>query len=415
MALPVNNLLRAVQTYTKSGLGMLYNSVVYFKNANMKYKNFQNEPANLGDTVTFDKPPRALVNDSLVATFQGAEQRIQSLTVNRAKNVSYMFNNQQMLFNINPNDYMPVFIKSGVATLANVIEKDIGLNSVNHTYRFYGNTTTGVNSYTELARALARFRDYGANPENTKGFLPLISVPNIIGTGLNQFVPGRNEEAANSWELGSFGDCEFFASNLLPKHNAGTLGNDGTVLTVTSISPDGTQITFSGAGTDNSAFKEGDLIEFQDVTPAYTVRFLTWINGGDQSMVSSNPVQLRVTADAASSGGNVTVSVYPALISDPANVNCNIDKPIVAGMQAIALGDHRAGMLMSGDPLYIAMPTLPDESPFVTGTETDPETGISLRMYYGSVFGQNQRGTVIDQIWGSTLADENAMRLIFPV
>jgi hypothetical protein len=61
------------------------------------------------------------------------------------------------------------------------------------------------------------------------------------------------------------------------------------------------------------------------------------------------------------------------------------------------------------------MPRLPEEIPFPTANKSDPESGVSLRMYYGSLFGQNQRGFVNDVIWGKTLVPEYAMRLLFPL
>ena len=85
------------------------------------------------------------------------------------------------------------------------------------------------------------------------------------------------------------------------------------------------------------------------------------------------------------------------------------------GNEAGALPDHRAGLICSGDPLFLAMPRLPEEVPFPTANVIDPDSGASMRMYYGSVFGQNERGFVNDCIWGSTLVDEYAMRVVYPL
>jgi hypothetical protein len=84
-------------------------------------------------------------------------------------------------------------------------------------------------------------------------------------------------------------------------------------------------------------------------------------------------------------------------------------------MQIKALPNHRAGLIVGGNALYIGMPRLPEEVPFPTANKSDSDTGVSIRMYYGSLFGQNQRGFVHDVIWGSTLVDEYAMRVVFPV
>jgi hypothetical protein len=70
---------------------------------------------------------------------------------------------------------------------------------------------------------------------------------------------------------------------------------------------------------------------------------------------------------------------------------------------------------MAGKPLFLAVPRLPDEAPFPTARSTDPDTGISLRTYFGSQFGQNSRGMVHDVIWGKTLVPEYAMKIALPL
>ena len=84
-------------------------------------------------------------------------------------------------------------------------------------------------------------------------------------------------------------------------------------------------------------------------------------------------------------------------------------------MELKALPSHRRGMICSGNSMYVAMPKLPEETPFPTANSSDPDTGVSLRMYYGSKFGENQRGFVHDCITGSVIVPEYSMALIFPL
>lgn len=412
MAVP-NNILQTVQTYQMSNLAYLQNLNCFVATANTKFKNFEKEVANLGDTVTFDLPPRFTSANSLIATFQSAEQRVETLTVDQAINVSYAFTAQQFIFNV--EDYMDKFGKSAVMEMSADIEANIARVCVESPYRFYGDGITQINSYGQLAAALAMYRNYGAAKDNTKFYMSDIAQSAVVNTGLNQFAPKRNDEAANSWDIGDFDKAAFYISNLLPVHTAGTLGEDGTVLTVVSVVKNAndaiTQIVFSGAGTDADAVKEFDKFQFSDGVAGQTnLRYLTFIG----HKISSNPVQFRATADAASNAGNVTVDVYPPLKS-AAGSDRNLNVDIQAGMQATALPSHRAGMITAGNPLFLGMPMLPEEVPFPTANETDPDTGVSLRMYYGSLFGQNQRGMIHDAIWGKKCVPEYAMSVIFPL
>lgn len=406
------NILQNVQTYQMSGLAFLQNLNCFIATANTKFKNFDKLTANLGDTVTFDLPPRFVSNPGLVATFEGADQRVQSLTVNNAENVAYAFTAQQFIFNA--EDYMQRFGQGAIVELSAQIEADVASTIIDHTYRFYGNGVNAINSYGQLATALANYRNYGSPKDQLKVYLSDIAVPDIVNSGLNQFVTKRNDESANSWMIGSYDNAEFYRSNLLPVQIAGNVGQNNTTLTLVSVSADGTQLTFSGAANnDASAFKKGDKIQFQDgVANQPNVRFLTFVG----HKPSQQPVQCRVQADAASNGsGQVTINVFPALISTPGDRNQNLSTPLAAGMQIKALPSHREGLICGGNALFVAMPQLPTQEPFPTANAVDPDTGVSLRLTHGATFGQNQLGQIYDAIWGKTLVDEYSMSLIFPL
>ncbi len=420
MALPTN-IFQAVQTYQKSELAFLQNMSCFISTANTKFKDFNTLTANLGSTVTFDLPPRFATADTLVATFQPSQQRVQSLTVDQSKNVSMDYTNQQWIFNLEPMDYMQQFGKAAVKQLATTVEAQVARNTIiNSAYRFYGNGVTPINSVGQLSTMLAFYRNYGDPEGELKGYLYDLAIPGIINTMLNQFVIDRNEEIAMSWMLGKFDGCDWYRSNLLPKHTAGTVGDTaapGNVLTVVNTNdPTGaniTQITLSGAtASDVNAIKNGDLMQFNfGVSGQPDQYYLTFI--GQQ--LSGNPVQIRATADAiATGGGNVTVSIFPALSSTPGQ-NQNIVYNVVAGMTLTVMPSHRRGLIVGGNALYLAMPRLPDEAPFPTINDSDPDTGVALRIYYGSLFGQNQRGIVHDIIWGSTAVPEYCMAILFPL
>jgi hypothetical protein len=412
------NILQAVQTYQKSSLGLLLNQMVFVSLANTKFKEFNETfaPTNLGSAVTFDLPPRFYTHDSLVVdTFDGVQQRVENLTVNFQKNVNYVVTDPERIFNLDVNDYMQVFGKSAMAELGNAVESEIANALIYSPYRFYGDGVTAINSYGQLATANAYHRNYGAPAGDLKVVLPDLAIPGIINTGLNQFATNRNNEDANSWELGTFNRADYYQSNLLPIHTAGTLGNAGTVLTVVSTNdPTGaniTQITFSGAGTDATAALANDLMYFIDgVSGQPDLRYRTFIG----HKVSGNPVQVQITTDAPSSAGNITVSITPALSVTPGR-NQNLNTNIVAGMQAKILPSHRRGIIMGGNPLFTALPKLPDQSPFMTSNLMDDESKVALRMTYGTIFGKAEQGIIYDVIFGYKLVPEYSMALIFPL
>lgn len=415
MSVPSNFLVQ-VQTYQMAHLAFLLNYSCFIHTANTKFKDFNKLTANLGDTVTFDLPPRYVTNDTLVANFQPSTQRVQTLTVANAANTSYAFTSQQFIFNV--EEYMKVFGRAAVAELSARIEADVAGLAETAPYRFFGDGVTPINSFGQLAQMLAQYRTYGYAHEDIKVYLGDLAVPGIVNSGLNQFVVDRNEEMAFSWMVGDWMGVKFYQSNLLPIHIAGNVGNNASTLTVVSTNdPTGaniTQITFSGAtASDVDAIKKYDSLQFVDnVVGQPNMRYLTFIG----HVPSGAPVQFQATADAAADGaGNVIVNITPALCSQPGNPNQNLSFNLNAGMQVTVLPSHRCGLVVGGDALYLGMPRLPDQVPFPTSATSDEETGVSLRLYYGSVFGQNQMGFINDAIWGKTLPGEYAMKIAFPL
>lgn len=442
MPLYADNILQQVQTYQRSSLGLLQNLCCFLSTANTKFKDFNNIQANLGSSVTFDTPPRATTAAGLVASWQPAVQLVETLTCDQAFNASFTVTAQQRIFNLEKgeDEYIEVFGKSFLTELANEVEGNLALNAISavpvmtvnaegqsvptgalHTesgpYRFFGDGVTQLTSYNQLAQMIMLFKNYGAVSHGIKVYLPDTVYPAIVGSGLNQFAPKRNDEIAMSWEVGEFGTppVKYYQSNLLPIQYAGTLGEAGSTLTLVSTNdPTGanvTQLTFSGAGTDTDAVKSGDLLYFLDGVGSFrNLRYLTYIG----HKVSANKVQVRATADAASSGGNVTITITPAL-NWAGGQGLNLNQALQAGMQAKILPSHKAGLVVGGDAFYVAMPQLPDQRPFDTANEYDPETGVSVRMTYGSIFGANQKGIIYDETHGSLVVQQYSMRVIIPL
>lgn len=437
MALP-SNFLQTVQTYQESELAYLLNLCCFVSTANTRFKDFEKFEGNLGDTVTFDLPPRYVTTASLVATFQSSQQRVQPLQVDQAVSVSYAFTNQQYIFNV--REYMEKFGKSAITELGNNVEAMVAkvanssmpvmtvnsqgqsvptgaLHTESGPYRFYGDGISPINSYGQLAEMLAAYRNYGAPKEKIKVYLSDIAVPQVVNSGQNQFTLDRNNENAMSWMVGNWMGVDFYQSNLLPIQVAGNVGNNGRTLTLVSTNdPTGanvTALTFSDTtATDAGAIKAGDLLQFQDGVAGQTnIRFLTFIG----HVPCAQPVQVRATADAATSGSSITINILPALCWQAGNANQNLSTALNAGMQVKALPSHHCGLIVGGDALFLGMPKLPDQSPFVTANEADPDTGVSMRLTYGAQFGQNTMGWIHDCIFGVSLPPEYSMRIAFPL
>lgn len=415
MSIPANSLQQVI-TYNESNLALLQNMYAFISTANKKFNEFDKMPKNLGDTVSFDLPPRGVAVNSLVPSFQAMQQRVQNLTVNQQISFPMLFSNQQFIFNV--EDYMKVFGRTAMATLGAKIEANVAGLAETGTYRFYGDGVTPISTSSQLASALAYFRTTGATMTDTRGYLSDTMIPAIVNSNANQFTIDRNNAEVQSWMLGSFSNCEWYQSNLLPIHTAGTEGTAGTTLTVvsTTLNSEGgvTAITFSGtsAASDASSVKAYDLFQFNDGVSGQTnLRFLTEYG----NVATAAPVQFAAASDAASTAGSQVTVTLTNPLQAPAGTNQNINTAIVAGQQVSVMPSHRCGLLTQGNPLYLAMPALPSTDPYVSSVAVDKDSGASIRMYHGYIIQEAGIANIHDAIWGSTLATGYGMRLCLPL
>lgn len=434
----INNVLQQVQTYQKSGLVYLNNIDPLINWANKDYLNFQNIPTQLGMSVGIGLAPKMTTKASLIADFQDVEQRVQQLTCASAVSSSFAFTSEQFI--LNQMDYMNEFGMSAVEEMGTEIAYQLGLcitSSMTYTgetalkydvipdngpYRFYGDGVTPINSFGQLIAALNQFRTIGFKNRKLRCVLPITISDQIANNGLNQFATDRNNDLANSWELGKYNYCEFASSNLLPIHIGGTIAQNATssnrVLTVVSVNnPSGagngiTEIvaTEPTSSTSLNAIVPGDLFYIKNPT----TKALTWVGRKPTPL----NVQFKSESYSESVAGTVTFSVKTAtgigLVSAPGKYQ-NMSQALVPGTEIVVIPSHQTGLIMSADPLYLAMPKMPDMRPYDTGNAVDPETNVSMRMYYGAGFGNNQLGMIYDQIYGGILTPERCLRLVFPL
>jgi len=417
MSVP-SNILQQVVTWNMADLEIFQNLCVFVSTANTKFMDPENFAGNLGSTVSYETPPRLVSEESLVVNFQEIQQNSRNLTVNNQQNVSYAGTAEQIVFN-NLEEYTTRLGDVAMATLASKVEKVVAGLCETIPYRFYGNGTTPITSAQQLAQMIANFKAYSTPPGVLKVYLDLQSIPAIVNTMQNQFTVDRNNINYKTWMVGNWDGVDYYTSNLLPIHTAGTVGNASPVTPLTVVStndPTGnaiTQITLSGAtASDVNAIKAYDRGQFVNTGGATVPFFLTWTG----QVLTNLPLQILITADAAAtSGGNVTISVYPTLCATPGNINQNINTNIVAGMVLQLAPTAKNGAVVSDNAMYVAMPKLPSTYPFPSSTATDENSSVSVRLYYGVIPFQNVYGWTRDVIWGQDGNPPNWMAILFPI
>lgn len=425
MAYYDDNVLRQVETYQKAGIKLLTNSCALLDSSDKKFQNFQDYAGNLGSSVTFEIAPKMAATDSLTATFAPVQQRYITLSVDKAASTSFGFTTQQCIY-YDALEYSEKFGMSAINVMGSKIEASLGQTLLDNTFRFYGDGKTDISSYSKMAEMVKYFENYGSVKSNYEAFIPDIEAGAIVSTGLQQFVPKRNEEDIKQWQLGYFANTLWSESNLLPIHYAGKIGQANQsgpdcIITVVSVDdPTGNYVTSATCTVESTWSNQSGLILKNDVaqlldgypSPTYKNRYTVW----NAQAVSRNRVQLAASKDSVPAvGTSIVFNFRPALCWVPTNPNYNTELPITAGVKIQFLPSHRAGFMMSGKPLYVGMPKLNEMIPYPTANQIDPETGAFVRMYLGSGFGLGTTSMVYDTIYGSTAIPEQVMRILFPL
>lgn len=408
-----DNILEQVVTWNMVDLKVFQNLCCAVANANTKLINPASFKGNLGAVINYETPPQLVTKDTLVANFQQIDQNSRSLVINQEKNVSVAGTAEEIIFN-NLEEYSKRIGDSAMQALATKVEEDVISVFESNTYRFYGNGSSQINSAQQLATALARFTGYSNAPGVRKVYLDLGAVPAIVNSMQNQFTMERNNENAKTWEVGNWNGAEYFQSNLLKVHLSGECGIQDDTLTVVSHNGDVngnniTQITFSSAlfVSQLGAVKKFDKMQFISAG-LYALTY-------QGSAFTDLSVQVNITADADVSGSNVTVNIFPALNSQAGGQFQNINTNIVAGMQAKIISSHKCGAIVSDNALFVGMPPLPSTYPFPSAQATDPNSGVSVRLYYGTIPFENVYGWTRDCVWGKDLTPQNAMMMAFQI
>lgn len=435
MANSLQSVLAQVVSYcAEESLPILDSELTVAGLANPRFENWKTlevKEGQRGNVAKYRKPSRFSAQDSLALDLVNDgffTEEFGAIAVDTPKLVFQQISDTE-LATYPLDELMSDFQNERMAELASVIDVAASNAIVNGGYRFYGDVTvpnTNFDSYVDLVQMSKLFRNYGAGRNKTLHcVLPDMGVARLVQSGLTQFVPGRNEDWAAGFDLGTIAGATnvmFHESSHLPQHISGTAsestGIQITSVTATTASINGQSVPTSTivlAGlTPGQTILENDLA---DIGAAAGLKYLQFVGHAS----SQNNVQVKViTGDTASSGGAATIEVVPQLIYDATakNPQRNLPRAIVTGsggdLVRIAKS-HQTGVMFVEDTFFMAAPKLPGKTPFPCKTVQSPSGNLSMRTYYGSLLNQPVSALVNDIYVGFDMPIEYASRMLFPL
>lgn len=422
------NFFAKVETFHDAGLVRLGNSQFLIKHSNKKFQNFQNYTSNLGPSVQFARQTLGTAVDGLVAQFTPVEQTWITLTADQQANASFNFTADQFIYNA--EQFIKDFGAGYIEALSTKVETYAFNKMKTIPYRYYGNATNDVCSYQAIAQAITYHRAQGSPLTDTKVVFPDAFRPIIIGTGLGMFTPIKNDRAVNSWELGEFSQAEYYTSNIIKPHIAGTVGQTGSLLTVVSVNRNSiggiTSIVVSGAGAGGTpgVVLAGDVMRFKDgVSGKPDLRSLTLYGQIPTPFPVTMVSTTDVTVDALSGHATINISepIYDlfsvqtgGVIDVNKQMRQTVNETIVAGMQIKVMPSHTPAYIISGNATFLAMPKMPVPQPYDYSTKIDEKSGVGFRSYWGSGFGTGVQGYIYDLIYGFAAEPRYITKILFP-
>jgi hypothetical protein len=402
---------------TNETLRILHNNSAFLGNINTEFEDqFAKKGLKAGSVINVRRPVQLTVRDGAVASIQDVNETTVPITMEQEFGIDWAFSDYDLTLTI--DEFTKRYLEPAGKRLAAELDARIAARFYRGVANFSGTAGTTPSTAQSVLDA-AVLLDNNACPRDDNRMLALTPLANakLVGgmSGLfnDQATQGRQlKTGMMATNLG----LDFIMSQNLPTHTVGGLG--GTPL----INGANQGLINSGA-TDNPYASSTSLI-----TDGWTAAAANRLKRGDvftiAGVFSVNPEtkqstgllqQFVVTADAASDGsGNLTATIYPAIIAGGAYQNVTArpaDNAAIAVLTGSANTSYGQNILFHRDAFTLV--TADMEVPNgMDMAEKAMYEGVALRFVRGFDITNNRRICRFDMLAGyGLLRPEWAVRL----
>jgi hypothetical protein len=285
---------------SKETLIILENNLVAAAKVN---RQFENLFVKIGTTLTVRKPNRYTVTNGPGLQIQNITEPSTSITISNQQHVDFQFTNQDLTLTV--EEFSERYLKPAAAALANSIDYGV-ITNFQQVQNVVGTPGTVPNNFSFLA-AVGQRMDEGGVPQDGRVLLLVPAAYWGMANGLSSLYVRSVAEPALKGFLAAIANFEIYMDQNVQSQTYGA---------------------FAGTGVVNGAGQTGSLI----VTNGWTASITGLFNVGDsitfagvfainpQSRQSTGSLQNFVITAAANSdsGGNSTLSIYPAITTSGA-------------------------------------------------------------------------------------------------
>jgi hypothetical protein len=401
------NSLLTPSVIAKEMLMQFKNGMGFSRSVNKSYsKDFAKKGAKIGSSEAIRKPNLMTVSDGATLSEQDVTESSVTLTIDSQKHVGFSFTSKDLSLTI--DEYSERYIKPAALALINKVDVDglaLAAKNVANAVGTAGTTPSALLTYLEAQQKIAE--SAGPMDDNYSYHIDPAASTKIVDALKGLF--HSSSEIEKQYKRGIMGVAaggEWHRSQNLYAYTSGQRG--GTPL-------------LNGAPANGAS---------SVVTDGWTAAAANRVKAGDVFTIASvykvNPItkqstgvlqQFVVTADAASDGsGNATLSISPAIYSSGSLQNVSAapaDNAALTFLQGVSTLTQN-NILMHKDAFALAFaPLEKPEGVHFSAVETDPETGISIRVIRDYDISTDKYPCRVDVLYGwKELRPEWACRIL---
>lgn len=301
------NTIEVIQMIAREMLRILHNQLNFISNINHSYdKEYNDQGAEIGSQLKIRLPNQYTVGTGRVITPQGTDEDVVTIVRATQKHVAVDFTSEELTQHINDSGVRERVIRPAMATLASHVEADVFnmVKDVYHSVGAAGTTPAAMSTILDAHRKLDEFlapkidRCLILNPDGEATMLAhLSSLFQHAGAVGKQYLTGRMRHA-----LG----FDWYSNPLIPVLTTGT--RDNTTPVINGGSQQGTSLILNGLNPTGGTIEKGALFTIADVYAVHP----------ETKTAYEYLKQFTVSTAVTASGGDVTLSIQPAIITSGA-------------------------------------------------------------------------------------------------
>jgi hypothetical protein len=391
----MDNTLLTPSLISKETLAILENNLVAAGKVN---RQFENQFAKIGNTLTIRKPNKFVVTNGPGLTIQNITEPSTSITISNQKTIGFLFSSTELTLVI--EEFSERYLKPAASALANQIDMDVIANW-SQVFNKVGTAGTVPNAFSYLALVGQRM-DEGAVPQDGRVLLLNSAAYWSIATGLSSLYVRSVAEPALKGYLAMIANFEIYLDQNLQVETIGALGGSGVI---NGAGQTGSSIVTNGwTASVTNLLLPGNVITLAGVHAVNPQSYQS--TGSLQNFVVTGPVN-------SDGGGNATIPIYPAITTTGAYQT--VDSTAANGATITVIGTAATGyaqnLAFTRDAFGLV--TVPKELPDgVDFKARETYRGISIRIVRAFDINNDVMPCRLDLLYGTaTYYPELACRL----